>query len=286
MSDAPDAFEPPRALAFPVLDRVERRPAWMHVAPPAVARVAFGARGVEPERAPRADAPRQAPPAAPATEAAAEPATEAAAEPAPPAPRDPAPEEARPAAPDPLEADRAELEAARAALAREREAVEAERRALEADRARFAEAARELATACERARADAEEPLLELAVEIAGAIVHEALERDPALHPRLARAALRTLGAMDDTELRASPEAYEALVEALGEPEIRHGGAAVAIVRDESLEGLGCVARAGRARVDAQVDGRLAAVREALVHERRRIREEREEDGAPPGEGA
>ena len=179
-----------------------------------------------------------------------------------------------PPPPDPLAETRAQLEAERAALQTERLAVEKERQALAQARERFEAGAQALVEAREQAFADAEEPVLELAVEIAQAIVQEAIETDAELLGRMAKAALRLLGDLDGVELPASPEAFDALRDCFegGGPTV--GGVVVPLVEDARLSGLGCIVQAGEARVDARIDGRLEAVRDALVHERRRIREE------------
>lgn len=166
-----------------------------------------------------------------------------------------------------------DLDAMKGALDAERAKLEAERTVLAEAKARFTEAA--AALGLQEVPTDSlVEPLLELSVGIAEAIVEDAIERESGLHERLAKAALEALGTPEGAELRASPEAYDALMASLGAPELRNETSTVPILRDATLEGLGCVARAGRARVDGRVRERLAAVRDALVHERRLTKEE------------
>ncbi|HJL20376.1 MAG TPA: FliH/SctL family protein [Sandaracinaceae bacterium LLY-WYZ-13_1] len=279
-----------RALEFPVVSRTSsERPAWVDAEATGVRPVTFARAGVPKRPAPASGAPDA--PRRPASEpdAAAEPATESggssapggapSGSPAPSAPGADAPSGDPRAALAKLEAElnarvEAELDAARAELDAMRASLENERAALEGARERFVDAASALAQARTEAVVEAEGPLLELAVGIAQALVEGALEEDPELHVRMARTALSVLGESGGTELRASREAHQAIVEANGAPVVRFGGVEVPVVPDASLDGLGCIAEKGRARVDGRLGERLKAVQEALSHERRRSGEE------------
>jgi hypothetical protein len=134
----------------------------------------------------------------------------------------------------------------------------------------FAAAAIELAIARAAALSLAEGQLLDLAIEIAAAVIDHEVERDPELHSALARAALRTLGDCSRATLRTSPDAFHAIRESMGGERIELGGVRIEIVSDPSIPGLGCIVDAEHVRVDATVVERLRAVRIAFEDERRR----------------
>ena len=186
------------------------------------------------------------------------------------------PEASAPTAPDPepepsprVDEELRALEAERQALGEERAALRGAREALDAQRERLVEAIGELGTAQARALGEAKQTLIDLAVGIAEVIVGRALEEDASVHENLARVALGTLGEAVGVELRGSPQAYDMLVEVLGAPEVSYRGVRVPVLRDETVEGLGFVATAGRTRVDGRVAGRLDAIHDALLHELR-----------------
>jgi len=135
----------------------------------------------------------------------------------------------------------------------------------------FARGAVELAAARARALSGAEEQLLDLGLAIASAIVEREIERDPSLHGVLARTALETLGNPAGAKLRASHEAYAAILDTFGAPAITADGVSVEVTLDPTLDGLGCIAENEHGRVDARIGERLRAVRRALDDERRRI---------------
>lgn len=141
---------------------------------------------------------------------------------------------------------------------------------LEARMEAFAEAAVELAAARARVIASMEGQVIDLAVEIAAALVERSLEADPELHGALATAALRTLGDPSTARLRAGRESYAAIVEVFDEPAVRLDDIRVAVELDPSIDGLGCVAENDRAQVDGRVAERLRSVRRAIEDERRR----------------
>lgn len=134
----------------------------------------------------------------------------------------------------------------------------------------FAAAALELATARAQVLATTERSLLDLATEIARAILEQEVESHPELHVQLARAALRTLGSPEGALLRASPMTSAAIRAAFGESFVEWQGVMVRVVEDPSLEGLGCIAENEHAEVDGRVAERLRAVRRGFEEEHRK----------------
>ncbi len=245
----------PAQPIFPVVQGPDGAPDWMAKRPPAIRRMAL------PTRDAGAPMPSARPPAAPPTPT------------SPPA----AAREllAQVEAEIRAEVDR-ELDAAKAALTmeqskltEERAGLEAERAALQEQQRQFAEAVGALSETRASLREEVTEPLLELAVGIAEALVERAIEREPELHRALAQAALDALGGAADAELRVSRATYEAIVEHHGEARIRHGASTVPLVVDASIEGLGAVAVQGWTRVDGRLRERLRGALEAMLHERR-----------------
>ena len=141
----------------------------------------------------------------------------------------------------------------------------------------FARAAIELAAARHDLVASAEAQLLELAVAIAQSIVEREIEVHPELHGTLARAAIKTLNDVNGATLRASREAYGAIVDVFNEPFVSVDGTRVKVQLDPTIEGLGVVAENAHMRVDGRLSERLRSVMRAL-EEARRSREEEEEE--------
>jgi vacuolar-type H+-ATPase subunit E/Vma4 len=137
----------------------------------------------------------------------------------------------------------------------------------------FANAAIELAIARAATLAVMEGQLLDLAVEIAAAIIERAVESAPELHAALARAALSSLGDSTHVTLRTSPDGFATICDALGGQEIDVRGVRVQVVADVTIPGLGCVVDGDSVRVDATVSERLRAVRRAFEDERRKSME-------------
>lgn len=137
----------------------------------------------------------------------------------------------------------------------------------------FASAAVELAVARTAALSELEGQLLDLAVEIASALIERELEREPELHSTLARAALASLGDAERVTLRTSPHAYETICHSLGGHEANVRGVHVQVAADATIPGLGCVVDGDNMRVDATVSERLRAVRRAFEDERRKLGE-------------
>ncbi|MEM9193874.1 MAG: FliH/SctL family protein [Myxococcota bacterium] len=147
------------------------------------------------------------------------------------------------------------------------------RHELDAAKQAFAQAAAELATARARTILDAEETLVELAVDIAGAVLEQALDVEDH-HRTLARAAISALGEAEEVILRTSTEGYEVLRDVYGEDKLAVGSTRVTLRSDPSLTGLGCIAESPDATVDGRIDARLQNVRRALADEVRRRRAE------------
>jgi vacuolar-type H+-ATPase subunit E/Vma4 len=137
----------------------------------------------------------------------------------------------------------------------------------------FANAALELAIARAATLAVLEGQLLDLAVEIASAIIEHEVESTPELHAALARAALGSLGDSTHVTLRTSPDGFATICASLGGEEIDVRGVRVQVVADPSIPGLGCVVDGDSVRVDATVSERLRAVRRAFEDERRKSME-------------
>lgn len=136
--------------------------------------------------------------------------------------------------------------------------------------AAFAQAALEMAAARNRMAAEIEAQALDLAIDIAGAIVEKEVEHDPEIHRAFARAALSSLGDLTHVKLRASREAYAAIMDAFGNTSVEIDGTMIHIQLDPTLEGLGCIAENEHVRVDGRLPERLRNVRRAIQEERRR----------------
>ena len=134
----------------------------------------------------------------------------------------------------------------------------------------FAKAAIELAAAREVALAEIEHQLLTLAVSIAQSIIEREVEHNPELYAALARTALKTIHDPNGSTLRASREAYAAILDVFNEPMITYDNARVRVELDPTLEGLGVVAENAHVRVDGRVSERLRMVLRAMDDERRR----------------
>jgi hypothetical protein len=137
----------------------------------------------------------------------------------------------------------------------------------------FANAAIELAIARAATITVLEDQLLDLAIEVASALVERELEAAPELHVALARAALASLGDCSQVTLRTSHDGYQTICAAFGGEEVEVRGVRVHVVADESIPGLGCVLDGENVRVDATVSERLRAVRRAFAEERRKTME-------------
>jgi hypothetical protein len=117
--------------------------------------------------------------------------------------------------------------------------------------------------------AHAEGELVELAVEIARAILGSELEARPELHRSLVRAALEVLGTEATPRVRLSPEAFDAILTSTGSRAIDAQGQRIELEPDPTLRGAGAVLEAGSASVDGMLDTRLERVRAALLAARR-----------------
>jgi len=121
---------------------------------------------------------------------------------------------------------------------------------------------------------ESEEQLIALAVSIASAIVEHEIAIDPDVHGRLAQAALACMGPADKATLRASKDAFDALVAAHGGPHAEIEGVRVQFVCDPTLKAFGCIVENSDSRVDALVTTRLKEVLDQLRDEHRRGDEE------------
>jgi flagellar biosynthesis/type III secretory pathway protein FliH len=137
----------------------------------------------------------------------------------------------------------------------------------------FANAAIELAIARAATLTVLEDQLLDLAIEVASALIERELEAAPELHAALAKAALGSLGDCHQVTLRTSPDGFETICAALGGEEIDVRGVHVQIIADPTIPGLGCVVDGDNVRIDATVSERLRAVRRAFAEERRKSME-------------
>jgi flagellar biosynthesis/type III secretory pathway protein FliH len=139
-----------------------------------------------------------------------------------------------------------------------------------AEQEAFALAALEIGSMRARMLATAETELLELAVSIAEAIIEREIERDPAIHATLAKAAVSALGDTSHARLRVSRTAHRAITQIHGEAAVDVDGVRVELTLDNSLEGLSVVAESGASRVDGRVSERLSAVLRAIEADHRR----------------
>jgi hypothetical protein len=137
----------------------------------------------------------------------------------------------------------------------------------------FANAAVELAIARAATITVLEDQLLDLAIEVASALVERELEAAPELHAALARAALASLGDCSHVTLRTSHDGYQTICSAFGGEEVDVRGVRVHVIADDTIPGLGCVLDGENVRVDATVSERLRAVRRAFAEERRKSME-------------
>lgn len=140
----------------------------------------------------------------------------------------------------------------------------------------FANAAIELAIARAATITVLEGQLLDLSIEIASALIERQVDREPALHAALARAALASLGDATAVTLRTSPDAFGPVCNALGGEDSEVRGVRVHVAADSSIPGLGCVVDGENMRIDATVSERLRAVRRAFEEERRKTAESSE----------
>jgi len=139
-----------------------------------------------------------------------------------------------------------------------------------AEKQAFCAALLDIATLRARALREAEQGLTDLAIRIAQAILERELKHDPSLHLRLVRSTLAAFGDAHRSKLRASPRTYDAIIEVQGSAVIDVEGVEVTIIRDASLDGLGCVVEGEVNLVDGRVEERLAAVWRAFRAENQR----------------
>ncbi|MBI1352754.1 MAG: HrpE/YscL family type III secretion apparatus protein [Acidobacteria bacterium] len=172
------------------------------------------------------------------------------------------------------------LEQAQADAAALLEKAEAERDALfeearEAGRAegleRWNALILEAAQARDKALAEAETEILQLAVHIAEKILGEQLRQDPGLTASIVREALRSARRDKDVTLRVHPDAAAAVESRLHE--LRDGspqGALFSVRADPAVAPGGCIIRTESGSVDAQLESQLRCIEELLLREARR----------------
>lgn len=136
-------------------------------------------------------------------------------------------------------------------------------------RAELVEAITDLALARERAVAELEPEVLDLAVFIASAVLEEELTVRPELHMRLVRSALAALSPGGTARIRASRASYQALVDHYGSPRVDVDGVRLDVTLDAALEGYGVMVEREAERVDGRIGPRLERVRKALADARR-----------------
>ena len=124
-----------------------------------------------------------------------------------------------------------------------------------------------LALASEQARVARllEGELVDLAVHIASAIIGSFEHEE--LAPRLAKEALSLLPCCKTATLRASPDAYQAIVGSHGE-RFQHEGVDVRVQLDHQMDDPGCVVETSENRIDARIRERLRMVARAIHEER------------------
>jgi len=145
---------------------------------------------------------------------------------------------------------------------------EAERRALETERAALASARRALETAAARAAdllpeilAEAEDHLLDLAVEIARKVIAQEIEADRCRIEPIVREALGRAPRQRDCVVHLHPDDLSALAEA-DEPatDLAH----LELKADPRLGRGECIVETAEGTVEARIDDRLAQVHAAM----------------------
>jgi len=147
-------------------------------------------------------------------------------------------------------------------------ALASERRALEAERSALASACRALETAAARAAdlmpdilAEAEDHLLDLAVEIARKVIAQAIEADRCRIEPIVREALARAPRQRDCVVHLHPDDLSVLTEA-DEPatDLAH----LELKADPRLGRGECVVETAEGTVEARIEDRLAQVRAAM----------------------
>jgi flagellar assembly protein FliH len=107
-----------------------------------------------------------------------------------------------------------------------------------------------------------ERQAVELAIAVAGRIVHREISMDPELMSALVRVALDRLGGDEPTTVRLHPEQYAALVGRYGE---KLGGEHVRLVAQDSVPRGGCIVESAIGFVDATIQSQLQELTRALL---------------------
>jgi flagellar assembly protein FliH len=153
----------------------------------------------------------------------------------------------------------------RAQEAYKRGAREAEQQAtarLEPVIKRFADSAQELAAVRPRARRDAEEDIVMLAVAIARKLLHREIAVDPESLLGLVKAAMQRIDAREIHRIRVNPEDARVLEQALNGPASHRR---IEISMDPSLERGAAILETSRGNLDASVDTQLKEIERGFL---------------------
>jgi flagellar assembly protein FliH len=127
---------------------------------------------------------------------------------------------------------------------------------------RFAESVQELIAARPRARREAEEDIVMLAVAIARKLLHREIAVDPDSLLGLVKAAMQRIDAREISRIRVNPDDARSLDEALNGPaSIRR----IEISLDPSLERGAAILETSRGNLDASVDTQLKEIERGFL---------------------
>lgn len=143
----------------------------------------------------------------------------------------------------------------------ERAGIDLAARQLDAQRSRLVQTLEELAGLPERLTYRAERQVVELALAVAGRILHREIAADRELLLAMARVSLDRLSDRRSATVRLHPD---------DEAAVRAGrsdwpGGPIVVVADPSVKPGGCVVESEGGQVDLSVDGQLREVRTALL---------------------
>ena len=127
---------------------------------------------------------------------------------------------------------------------------------------RFAAGAHDLAATRPRARREAEEDVVMLAVAIARKLLHREIAVDPESMLGLVKAALQRIDARELHRIRVNPEDARALEQALNGPESQRR---IEISVDQSLERGAAIFETTRGNLDASIDTQLKEIERGFL---------------------
>ncbi len=127
---------------------------------------------------------------------------------------------------------------------------------------RFAAGAHELAATRPRARREAEEDVVMLAVAIARKLLHREIAVDPESLLGLVKAALQRIDARELHRIRVNPEDAQALEKALNGPASQRR---IEISVDQSLERGAAIFETTRGNLDASIDTQLKEIERGFL---------------------